>query len=271
MERKTLTVEPLGKKKRQGKSRAFSVRSLGWLAAPGLTEQPAAEGVTVPVWLAYFGSEAETRAFTANLRAGRKVKEHGSTVLQLPRKVRYAMTWQRVPGGRITTFYLPELFDLEPAVPIEEKVRFILAPSTAWLEREAAALASRLREDSLEAAEASLFAAYLDRRLGLPLLADLGFQLRLFRAALEEDWTAWPNGEWRRAFAASSPLPAGLETALAVSSTVAELEAFVTRITRSHFEEEIRHGETRVPADCRLLPDADAPDSQLRLDLAVAS
>ncbi|HEX4952383.1 MAG TPA: hypothetical protein VF017_03175, partial [Thermoanaerobaculia bacterium] len=271
MERKTLTVEPLGTKKRRGKSRAFSVASLGWLAAPGLWEAPGAEGVTVPVWLAYFGSEAETRAFTANVRAGRKVKEGGSTVLQLPKKVRYALTWQRVPGGRITTFYLPELFDLEPAVPIEEKVRFILAPSSAWLEREAATLPSEFRANSLEATEAALFTAYLDRRLGLPLVADLAFQLRLFRAALEEEWTAWPNGEWRRAFAASTPPPAGLERALAVSSTVEALEAFVTRITRDHFEEEIRHGETRVPADCRLLPDAPAPDPQLRLDLAVAS
>jgi hypothetical protein len=95
-----------------------------------------------------------------------------------------------VPGGVVTVAYLAELFHLEPPVPFTEDVRFVMAPASRWVEREAEALRDEFGSEARDAARAALFAAFLDRRTPLPLLRDLRFHLQLFRAALEEPWAA---------------------------------------------------------------------------------
>jgi hypothetical protein len=263
------TVEEVEGKGRKRKTRKFSVRSLGWLWAPSLWEEPDIQDTIVPAWLAFHGTEAESQAFTANVRCGRRFVDEQGSKFVLPKKVRYAMTRTKVADGVVTSLYLPELFNLEPAVPVDEEIRFLFAPCRHWLETQARTLPRELGEDALDAARGALFAAYLDRRLGLPLLADLRFQLRLYRAALTQPWTTTPTST-HATVAASNPQPAGLDTLLAVSAGVPVLEAFVSEQTRSFYQEEISHGPSRIPSLGRLLPDADAPVAQLRLDLAVA-
>ncbi len=170
----------------EAKSRAFSARLLGYLTADALWDGGCSSSPRRPVWLSYFGTEQETRAVTANLRSGRTA-EAGNLSFELPRKSGYRWLSQPLAGGVVMTAYLPALFDLEPVTPFVEEVRFVLAPPRWWLDGQAAALAADFGEDARDVARAALFAAYLDRRTRLPILADLRFQLRLYRAALEED------------------------------------------------------------------------------------
>ena len=263
--------------KRYRKTRVFGVASLGWLSAPRLWEQPEAPpGCRIPIWLSTFGTEAEARAFNANLKSHKTASDRHQR-LRLPAKVRYLWTSQKVPGGVITTTYLPELFHLDPcrfslSASDEAPIRFVFAPARWWLERQAAALWQDFAEDALEAARAALFAAYLDRRTSLPLLQDLGFHLALYRSALAQPWVKPAAAPYLEAelLRSSEEPPLGLDAPLAVSVAPADLEAFLTAETQLYYREEIRHGKTQLPSTGRLLPYTPVPAAQLCLDLAVA-
>lgn len=259
-----------GREKRPVKSRAFSVHLLGYVRADALWEGTVAERSFRPAWLGFVGTEAASRAFTANLRGGRVAVGDGDR-FQLPRKARYRWLSQRGPEGTVTVAYLPELFDLEPVGP-EADIRFVFAPPVRWVAARAAELAPEFGDEATDVARAALFAAYLDRRTHLPVVADLRFQLHLYRAALAEDWVH-ESGGYR---CDESPLhvrrfaPCGLEEPRACLATATEFETFLVRETHRFYEEEIRHGSTRLAAGRRLLSGAAFAPAQLCLAFDLA-
>lgn len=255
----------------EAKSRSFSARLLGYLTADSMWEGGCSSSPRRPVWLSYFGTDQEVRAVTANLRGGRTA-EAGSLVFEVPRRAGYRWVSQPVAGGVVMTAYLPALFDLEPVTPFVEDVRFVLAPPRWWLDEQAAALASDFGPDARDAARAALFTAYLDRRTDLPLLADLRFQLRLYRAALGEEWVRRPSASSYdpQGFTFQDATSGGIEEPLAVAPALPALTDFLTRETTRFFEEERRHGTTDRTRGGRLLPGAEAAAVQDCFDFAVA-
>lgn len=269
----TFTIESKAESAGRGgrrKGRAFSTRLLGYIAADSLWDSGATHEVTRPVWLAYFGTDQETRAFTANLRCGRKASADNQT-FQLPKKSPHRWLAQKVPGGVVMTAYLSDLFHLEPALPPED-IRFLFAPPRWWIEAQARELAAEFGQEAPDAARAALFAAFLDRRTHLPLLSDLGFHLRLFRAALETDWLSRPAASRReRTGFHAAGLPAcGLDEPLACSVDPEAFAEFLTEQTTRYHKEVLRHGPSRIAGPRRLLPYPVEPPRQLCLDFAVA-
>ena len=263
-----------GQPKQAGrKTRRFSVTRLGWMEADSAWDAGSTRDVTRPVWLAYVGTEAANRAFTANLRAGRKATSDGEH-FQIPRKAPHRWVHQRAGDGLVTVAYVPDLFHLDVTSP-KAHIEFLFAPPTWWIEEQAETLRSDFGPDAEDAARAALFAAFLDRRSPLPLLNDLGFQLRLYRQALEQEWLAEARptsstAHGRPALAAYDTDRCGLDTPRRIRLTQAELAAFLTALTHEHFEEEIRHGSPRIPSTGRLLPYPDLAGVQLCLDLGVS-
>ena len=216
----TVTLEAPPGKRGSAKTRIFSVHLLGFLTADSLWTSGGDGSVQRPIWLAFFGSESETRPFTANLRAGRRARA-GGDLLELPVGAHRWVPPQKVPTGVISVAYLPELFDLEPGSgPLADPVRFVFAPPRWWVDKEAADLASEFGEDAPEAARAALFCAFLDRRCPIPLVHDLHFHLQVYRAALESFWV-YPLSDPAGGppSAAAEPRPQASTLPLPVAST----------------------------------------------------
>lgn len=266
-----LKLQRKGREAGKVKTRVFSVRLLGHLAANRLWEPGGSAKAVRPVWIAYLGTDQESRAFTANFRAGRLAEADGDR-FQAPKRSPHRWVTQRVPGGVVTVAYLPQLFHLEPPAPCCQDVRFVFSPPRWWLERQAERLEPEYGAEAWEAARAALFAAFLDRRTALPVIRDLAFHLRLYRAAREAEWVHEPEssryahglltgGRWAAC---------GLDEPLACRVDAATFAEFLTHQTHLYHREEMRHGTTRRAADRRILPYSEAAPAQLCFDFAVA-
>lgn len=267
----TLTLEKTQGRGRNKKTRTFSVRLLGFILADSLWESGSGDEMR-PAWIAYLGTDAESQAFTSNFRGSRQAKTSRYR-FQILKKAPYRWSTRKVPGGVVTTAYLPDLFHLDPTDPAAEKVRFVFAPPRWWVERQSQALEAEFGTEADEAARAALFAAYLDRRTPLPVLGELRFHLELYRAALEAEWV-YPSKESSRApgplFTEGAEL-AGFDPVLAISADQDTLTDFlVEQTSRFQPSEETTHGTDRIPSDCRLLPHSEAPAAldQLHAQLA---
>lgn len=255
----TLTLKRSAGKGRAKKARTFSVRLMGYLQANFLWSSGLGDEIR-PAWIAYLGTESESQAFTSNFRAGRKAETQRNT-FKIPKSAPHRWTTQQVPGGVITTAYLPELFHLEPAFPAPERVKFVFAPPRWWIDRQERSLRATYGEEAREAARAALFAAYLDRRTPLPVPGALDFHLQLYHAAQETDWVRKPeaNSHLSLHFNAVGAKTCGFDETLAVSAPQKTISEFLIDQTSSFTPKESPHGTDRLPPDRRLLPHAPSP------------
>ncbi len=272
----TLTITHERKSKgRIVKSRRFCATLLTYLTADRLWGLGHAGQALRPVWVTYAASHEMGRAFTANLRGGRKAKigrGRSREVLELPRSATHRWLSERSDcGATVTTAYLTELFELDPGAQ-RGRIAFVFMPPGGWLERQAEALGAEFGDGATDVARAALFAAFLDRRSPLPLVHDLRFQLQLYRAALEATWTQGSrtlrHGEgdlW-----AASPAACGLDAPCLVDVSHPDFETFLKAQTARYFRKEIVHGTHSLRPDRRLLPYPQSAPRQLRLDLEVA-
>ena len=235
--------------------RIFEVTLLNLVTADGAWKSGTSSTETMrPVYCSFLGTDQEVQAFVANLRMGRKAQvisergyEYGA--VEFPRSGGFRYAAQKLGGeAALRTIYLPELLEIEPAgVPAE--VRFLFAPPTWWVTEQAdtllkssdLAMISRFARETgaRGAAVASYFAAYLDRRISLPLPNHPLFHLRLYEAAETIPWFKRPGGlHWRRGplFAFPERLE-GLETLALVDATTEAAEQFVYDQSRRFFEE----------------------------------
>ena len=260
-------------KARVVKSRRFQASLLTYLTCDPVWDLGQAGKAQRPIWITYAASHEMCRAFTANLRGGRKAKVSGcGDVLEVPKSAPHRWLSERAADGvTVTTAYLANVFELDPGEP-QERLAFILMPPCRWLEHQADALAAEFRDDAKDVARAALFAAFLDRRSPLPLIHDLRFQLQLYRAALEEPWTQAPRAErhGRGALWISSSDVCGLDAPRLVTVSYSTFETFLKAQTACYFHKEITRGTHRIRPDRRLLPYPQSPPRQLCLDLAVA-
>jgi len=197
-----LKIEPTSGRR----GRTFSVALLNYITADCLwplgASSPDRE-VHRPVYLSYAGTDQEVTAFTANLRSGRKAMVYSEYdhctmySLEVPRSAGFKFVRQQLSDGALAmTVYLPELWRIEPEV-LPDKISFLFAPPCWWLDLQAPRL--KLEHGSgpnaqRQAAIASYFAAFLDRRSPLPIINETAFHQRLWRAAREEDWLIEPHG-----------------------------------------------------------------------------
>lgn len=199
----------------KAKGRVFSALVMGYMEANALWDLGASGEAVRPVWFTFVTSDAQARPFLANLQTGRKCQtdtRHGKRSFELMRSAGYEWVQQRVRGGStVVTAFLPDLFRLDPGMVDPLGIKFIAAPSIDWmtehrkqihvegdlvafLKRACPFLGHQERWGaSVPSAEevapmlplASLFCAYLDRRVRFPLLGDPRFQMQLFLACLQ--------------------------------------------------------------------------------------
>jgi len=259
------------KKKHQRKSRIFSVRLLGYLAANALWDAPTSGKHIRPAWIAYLGTDQELRPFTANFRGGQPALTYSGKTLAMPKKSAHRWVTQRVPGASVTMAYLPELFHLEPAI-VDEHCRFIFAPPRWWVEAQAATLTAEFGDDAHDAARAALFTAFLDRRTPMPIVNDLRFHLQLYRAALEASRNhprAFGHAGRDGSHLSGSHDPGcGLETPLAVYLSQDTLRRFIVEQTALFHQQELAAGRHRFAPPRPLLPLPTGQLEQLCLDFA---
>jgi len=248
------------------KSRVFTVRRLAYLRADRLWEPKRGKASEVfPAMLCFLGSRAETQAFSANLKAGRPAV-CGHDIFTVQTKAGYRWIAQEVPGGVVTTVYLPQLFHLEP---VEDPgwVRFVFAPPGWWIREQAAEVRLEVTgEDPQEVAQAALFAAFLDRRTTMPVLRDPRFQLQLFRAAQEAPFITRARNRYQ-GFDFAGFTQCGLRLPLALAASYDAVIDFLKQqiaLYKEHY-----HGATTSPAGGRILSYPEAPTEQLGLDFAV--
>lgn len=190
----------------EGKGRTFRAMCLATIEADSLWQGGGADDRR-PVWSMFIGSENELRPFAVNLQLGRKAQFVSNTHsskrdhrIELLKSARFALSFQREAEGSIATAYLPDLFRLDPGMVDPTGARFVLAPTAAWVASQKVdpkplvehalrlPYADKIEPELLPtlAPMAYLFAAYLDRRTRLPLLADGRFYLQLLLACLDQ-------------------------------------------------------------------------------------
>jgi hypothetical protein len=220
--------EPKKSKKRGSKvikTRSFSAIPLCYLASPDYYGSTNSKNENIrPMFLMYGGSEAQVRAFTANLRTGRvaEIREkngHYTNVegkIEILKRAGYRWITQKVAGvnganGEVTTImtaYLPEFFSLEPALIDPDICKFMCLTPQWWIERELEVLRrdkKLIRElsDYIQIADwptkynmsadeliglvpqACYYFAYLSARTKVALPGAITFQLQVYLAALK--------------------------------------------------------------------------------------
>lgn len=202
----------------EGKGRTFQALCLATVQADPFW--PGGETTTDdirPVWAMFAGSENQIRPFATNLLLGRKAEfpevRHGAGKrMQLLRSAGYQLVYQREAEGTIVTAMLPELFRLDPGMVDPDGAKFIVLPTRDWYAAQTVdtrpLVEHALKLDKLPAevdegaltvlsTVSFLFAAYLDRRTGCPLLSDGRFYLQLLIACLSQGLASWSNAEKR--------------------------------------------------------------------------
>jgi hypothetical protein len=262
--RKTITVET--KPQREGqKSRSFSVELLAYVLANDLWELGAGgkERNHRPVFMAFAGTDQASRAFSANLRSGRPAvvagHSHQVTKFEVPKSAGFRFETHSREGATLTLAYLPPIFSFQPPTADSGSLAFLCLPPTWWVDEQAQAIGEAMGEDSREAAVAAYFVALLDQRSPLPIANDLGFHLKLYRAALDEPWCQQGSGtEWSPGRLFHTGLDSvGFEPALYCNVDPATFAQFLKAQTALHLpsEQETIHGATPIRRPRRLLPD----------------
>jgi len=253
-------------RKKDEKSRSFSVRLLGFFANDWLWEHTVASPRVAPIYIAYLGSEQELGPFSANFRGAQPARVLGID-LQLPKKAPHRFLTHKLPGASLTIAYLPELFHLDPHGVLGERIEFVFAPPSGWVAAQARELVADFGDDAPDAARAALFAAYLDRRCSAPILGSLGFHLQLYRAALAQSWVAQLEDPRNRSELWGLHHPRwGLDPPVSVGVDQATFEQFLVSQTSIYYQKEIQHGTHRFQAGGRLLPFPKRAAEQLCFD-----
>jgi len=132
-----------------------------------------------PVWMAYAGSEQQSRMFSANFLQGKIAEIPGygrsKSKFQILKSAGYQAHTQKIGGGVITTVRDTQKFDYEAAR------EFI---TVQGIKNQGKELTDKELESIL--AEAVLFHMYLDRRSRYPMPAHPHFSLRLMMRCLQE-------------------------------------------------------------------------------------
>jgi hypothetical protein len=273
--RKTITVESRPQREGQ-KSRSFSVELLAYVLANDLWELGAGakERSYRPVFMAYAGTDQATRAFSANLRSGRPAviadRSSLTTKFEIPRSAGFRYETFSHEGATLTLAYLPSVFGFQPPTSEAGEIAFLCLPPSWWVDEQAQMIGEAMGTDSREAAVAAYFVAYLDQRSPLPIANDLGFHLKLYRAALRESWCQRSSGsEWSPGRLFHLGLESvGFEPALYCKVDHPTFAQFLKAQTAAHLpceQETIDHGTTRIHRPRRLLPDPAHAASQLSL------
>ena len=244
----TLTIAP--RATGNGKGRTFKVSLLGFLTADGYHDKGSSRAYR-PVYLSVAESDAQVRAFVANLRTGREAEVRDAAgnllpkMLEIPRGI--GLRWhfkkmEKPAGVTVATGYLPDLCDLDPGI-LQEDIRFLFAPPRWWVERELQAPSIQALPEAIrrEAVIGQLFAAFLDKRSPLPIVPDPLFHRRLYVAARGLTWFAEPDGtkDWApRMFRFPGTGSDGLELVAGVKVSHEQFENVLRDETARYFAEE---------------------------------
>lgn len=244
----TLTISP--RSGGTGKGRTFRVSLLGFITADGYHRNGSSRAYR-PAYLSVAESDAQVRAFVANLRTGRECEVRDAAGNLLPKTLEtpraLGLRWHfkkmdRPAGVTVATGYMPELCDLDPGI-LQGDIRFLFAPPRWWVDRELQspsiqALPEKIRRDAVIG---QLFAAFLDKRSPLPIVPDPLFHRRLYVAARGLTWFAEPDGnmQWSpRMFRFPGTAADGLELVARVKVSHEQFESLLVHETSRYFAEE---------------------------------
>lgn len=244
----TLTIAP--RATGNGKGRTFKVSLLGFVTADGYHDKGSSRAYR-PVYLSVAESDAQVRAFVANLRTGREAEVRDAAGNLLPKMLEtprgLGLRWhfkkmEKPAGVTVATGYLPGLWDLDPGI-LQEDIRFLFAPPRWWVARELQAPSIQALPEAIrrEAVIGQLFAAFLDKRSPLPIVPDPLFHRRLYVAARGLTWFALPDGskDWSpRMFRFPDTAADGLELVAGVKVSHDLFEEFLRKETARYFAEE---------------------------------
>jgi hypothetical protein len=225
------TAEDRGRRRYYGtpKTREFSAVLVAFTTANGFWSSGQHDPLR-PVHAVFAVTRGGEVPFTANLRAGRKLRVEGlgsssgdkGHPMEFLKSAEYEVRSQRLDHGVVLDVFLRDLFECAPAMTNDEEVLFVVSESEDRLRREAAAFdpagldvvldrfhrregedirafERRIGESplgltrdfdlvkvrrSVVLAEGRRFAAAIDRRADIPILADPLFGVQLLCSAL---------------------------------------------------------------------------------------
>lgn len=186
------------------KGRAFSATMLNCIVANQFWPEGKINETKVsrPVYASFAGTEAELRAFIANLRSGRKAQSANSSsyrwnhnTFEFLRSIKYRFLWQKHQEGSICTVFLPDLFIIDPGIIESDEIKFIMLPTLETIQNQVITISHpetisyyekyHKNYGPNEVALATLFSIMLSRRISLPYPADPKFFLQLYWACQE--------------------------------------------------------------------------------------
>ena len=190
------------------KDRTFSAECLGIIIANELSTVETTDKTNRPLWMSVAATDAQLRAFLANVRCGRPMSIEGVfRPVEILRSAGYEWIQQRTEAGTIATCYQPTLFRIDPGM-VTEDVRCVAMAPRWWCNkfyeenRSAITEAIKNTADSEDQAKALLDVApsavwlhsMIDRRTSYPLIRDIESALRLLQK-LEDSYGIYKNGE----------------------------------------------------------------------------
>ena len=262
---KQLTIESQSKK-----GRAFSATLLAYVEADDLwSGGRTSNDTTRPVWMMVAGPETGLRPFTANILLGRKAEyKEGygrKKKFELLKSSGHHQFMQRTSAGIVSTFYLPELFRIDPGMVDPEGIKFVVLPTRDWIDSQhfesdrilthMVDVFKRMYPDrefdevaqnaTKNAALATLFCTYLDRRTRCPLIPDVRFFTQVFTMACAEhlalssvfrDQQQYSYGRNAFGFEEHGIESIGLSPGVACSTTHEVLEMFLAKQVDIYFK-----------------------------------
>lgn len=197
------------------KTRAFPATVLGWAEANGFVGVGKRDQWIRPALCVLACSPGNHTPVLANLRSGASLVGGKSDRFEFMKSVPYQFLSQKTEQGSIITAFVPSLFQLDTGL-VEERIMFLLAPARADLpvldEKEEHGINAHLQRvgfnDYYRGGIAplfpwlDLFAAYLTRRVQIPLLRDRRFYAQILGKMLQSGEVAFPQGsdalyDWR--------------------------------------------------------------------------
>lgn len=176
---------------KKGKGRSFEASLLYYITAPSLMDGGDKEDR--PLVVSFAASTQAARAVEANLRRGRVASTYPWGLghrhderFRLPTTAYYAWTSQALPdGGVIRTAYVPSWVHVDPGAHDERWVGFVMVPARWWVDAQLGnpALARHPESERREVVVGSLFAAFVARRVPVPILREPSFHAHLYRRA----------------------------------------------------------------------------------------
>lgn len=195
----------------EGKTRSFEVQLVS-LCQCSFIPQPNYRAIA-PVFAHLVGDEQSLRAVVASIRTGRrlwlvdrKYQQNANSpypYLDFIKKEKWVYAWQYFEEGASVQIFAKNYFEIEPGIIDDETIKFISIVPNKWKEDNITNIRKDMREFACDYFNvkkdneiydfiysnlveiSTMYCMYLDRRVFVPILPDIEFQIKLFVECLK--------------------------------------------------------------------------------------